>query len=390
MERDRQEEMDGDSLSKLRVVDLKELLKERGLPTAGKKQELIDRLVGAAAAEEAEEEEGSSPAVEEQEAEEEEEEEEEKTGVAEIPTPAEGGEGVERGEEEEKVDFEEQEEEEDLQKEGRGKRTRDQEPEESPALKMQKAKDEGTGRIVSLTTSSTRVTAPAESAPEVETSPVPGPATKVILLENLSRPYTSREIREYLSVDGEVLEVKVDDVMKSFCFARYASEEVAQQTANRINGKTWPRGGKVLQVKFVAEEDMEKNASVDSTDGRSGGSTLSAAAPAVEKPKREDSAPASSRHSSSSSSSRSERERKKEEPAKTLEELFKKTKVLPAIFYKLAPKDQQDKNVRLARDRIREGSILRRRNRGEIPRALSPHYRRPGPRYGGIPEYRRR
>ena len=128
MERDRQEEMDGDSLSKLRVVDLKELLKERGLPTAGKKQELIDRLVGAAAAEEAEEEEGSSPAVEEQEAEEEEEEEEEKTGVAEIPTPAEGGEGVERGEEEEKVDFEEQEEEEDLQKEGRGKRTRDQEP----------------------------------------------------------------------------------------------------------------------------------------------------------------------------------------------------------------------------------------------------------------------
>lgn len=59
-------------------------------------------------------------------------------------------------------------------------------------------------------------------------------------------------------------------------------------------------------------------------------------------------------------------------------------------FYRVSLNWWYQQPAVMQRDRIREGSILRRRNRGEIPRALSPHYRRPGPRYGGIPEYRRR
>lgn len=90
-------------------------------------------------------------------------------------------------------------------------------------------------------------------------SPPKHPASNIILIKNLARPFTQTQLKELLSADGSYDEERFwIDRLKSMCYACYESEEIATKTRERLHQLNWPVGNqKKLFVDFATEIDLE-------------------------------------------------------------------------------------------------------------------------------------
>ncbi|XP_076244444.1 apoptotic chromatin condensation inducer acinus [Calliopsis andreniformis] len=92
-------------------------------------------------------------------------------------------------------------------------------------------------------------------------SPSP-PATKptnILLIKNLVRPFTLNQIKELLSRTGTIVENGFwMDRIKSKCFVEYSNEDQAFETRQALHGISWPVSNpKRLHVEYATKEDME-------------------------------------------------------------------------------------------------------------------------------------
>lgn len=92
-------------------------------------------------------------------------------------------------------------------------------------------------------------------------SPSP-PATKptnILLIKNLVRPFTLNQIKELLSRTGTIVENGFwMDRIKSKCFVEYSNEDQAFETRQALHGISWPVSNpKRLHVEYAAKDDME-------------------------------------------------------------------------------------------------------------------------------------
>jgi len=161
-----------------------------------------------------------------------------------------------------------------------------------------------------------------------------------ILILNLVRPFTPHQLKEMLKRTGTILDFWLNRI-KSKCCVQFSSQAEASETRMALNGVTWPIDNKnPLRVVFTTAENMEKlKTSADEAAERL---VVSNGARSGIIPVRDwdkDRLPGSQQKRRSSSPSRGDRRSKQETPpppvqTKSLEQLFKKTKALPALYWK--------------------------------------------------------
>ncbi|XP_015113742.1 apoptotic chromatin condensation inducer in the nucleus [Diachasma alloeum] len=91
-------------------------------------------------------------------------------------------------------------------------------------------------------------------------SPPVAQPTSILLIKNLVRPFTLNQIKELLSRTGTIVENGFwIDRIKSKCFVEYANEDQAFETRQALHGISWPTSNpKKIQVEYSVKEEMEK------------------------------------------------------------------------------------------------------------------------------------
>eukprot|EP00741_Cyanophora_paradoxa_P020952 tig00021319_g20227.t1 len=171
------------------------------------------------------------------------------------------------------------------------------------------------------------------------------PPTEIVLISHLKRPFTEPSLRELLSGFGKVQNVWLDSI-KSKCFATFESAEEGAACREGLYNLLWPpRTGQKLHVEFFTEAEMQRaiegsQASASSAPtrrGPQGGVAAAAAAAAAsvrpqEGARRErDGGPAAAK----ATHDQGARHREREEAAgpRSLDELFRKTRTRPHIYW---------------------------------------------------------
>merc|ERR1719229_884601 len=165
--------------------------------------------------------------------------------------------------------------------------------------------------------------------------------SSVIRIDNLVRPFAVNQIKELLARTGTLVEDSFwINKVKSTCLVAYSTKEEAEETMAALDGVKWPSSNpKQISVKPSTEEEL--NAFLSGTaDTRQNG--------AAPRSNREDN---NSRPKETSESkkrpiadedeeAKSRKKRRREEESsggngsgKTLEELFRKTKTQPSIYW---------------------------------------------------------
>ncbi|XP_063972218.1 apoptotic chromatin condensation inducer in the nucleus [Diachasmimorpha longicaudata] len=99
-----------------------------------------------------------------------------------------------------------------------------------------------------------------KDTPQLSSSPPVAQPTSILLIKNLVRPFTLNQIKELLSRTGTIVENGFwIDRIKSKCFVEYANEDQAFETRQALHGISWPTSNpKKIQVEYSAKEEMEK------------------------------------------------------------------------------------------------------------------------------------
>ncbi|CAH1388446.1 unnamed protein product [Nezara viridula] len=99
-----------------------------------------------------------------------------------------------------------------------------------------------------------------EDVKKARRSPSPSgkPATEVLFITNLVRPFTIPQLRELLARTGTIAPNGFYiDKIKSKCYVKYTDIEMAVETRHALNGVRWPvNNPKMLKVEFATSEDM--------------------------------------------------------------------------------------------------------------------------------------
>ncbi|MEQ2251917.1 hypothetical protein ILYODFUR_016137, partial [Ilyodon furcidens] len=97
-------------------------------------------------------------------------------------------------------------------------------------------------------------------------SPPRGEASSIVHIWNLVRPFTLGQLKELLSRTGTLVEEGFwIDKIKSHCYVTYSSIEEAVATRAALHGVKWPQSNpKVLRVDFCQQNDLDyqRNSSV--------------------------------------------------------------------------------------------------------------------------------
>lgn len=82
--------------------------------------------------------------------------------------------------------------------------------------------------------------------------------TNVLLIENLVRPFTLTQLKEVLTQHGRIVEDKFwTDKVKSKCCAVYETVEAATLTKESLHGQQWPTSNpKTLKISYSTEENL--------------------------------------------------------------------------------------------------------------------------------------
>lgn len=95
--------------------------------------------------------------------------------------------------------------------------------------------------------------------PDYPPSPARNPVSKIVHIRNLVRPFTLPQLKELLRRTGPILEDEFwIDKIKSHCFVTYETEDDAVKTRKALHNTRWPSSNpKTLVVDFGSEEQLE-------------------------------------------------------------------------------------------------------------------------------------
>ncbi|XP_019265883.1 PREDICTED: apoptotic chromatin condensation inducer in the nucleus-like isoform X2 [Nicotiana attenuata] len=160
--------------------------------------------------------------------------------------------------------------------------------------------------------------------------------TNSLLIENFLRPFTLKAVQELLSKTGTVTNFWMDAI-KTHCFVSFSSVEEAIETRNAVYNLQWPpQGGKLLVAEFVdpqgVKDKVEAPPQSPSTHATPVTTIPAAALPSAQPQP-------SPRQQMQNKQLQPEKlpppplPEKLDPPIVTLDDLFKKTKATPRIYY---------------------------------------------------------
>lgn len=209
-------------------------------------------------------------------------------------------------------------------------------------------------------------------------SPPAGDASEFVHVTNLVRPFTLNQLKEFLKVPGEFDEESFwIDKIKSNCIVKYNDIASAINCRKLIHGKKWPSSNpKKLRVIYSSQDNLdeaksgksqtitrEKRRSASrSPKRRIGGMRSEADFERDRKTGRKPSAENKLRNASSTDESESEVE--VSGPGNMLDELFKKTKTVPSLYW-MPLTDAEIEARDLAREERKKAREQRRRESEE-------------------------
>ncbi|XP_064076600.1 uncharacterized protein LOC113394453 [Vanessa tameamea] len=99
-------------------------------------------------------------------------------------------------------------------------------------------------------------------------SPPKHKQSSILYITNLVRPFTLPQLKNLLQRTGKIIENGFwIDRIKSKCFVKYETEDQAVETRHALHGVTWPVSNpKTLHVDFSTEEDFDKAKANEDTD----------------------------------------------------------------------------------------------------------------------------
>merc|ERR1740128_480027 len=218
----------------------------------------------------------------------------------------------------------------------------------------------------------------AAAAPLLEaTSPAQQPRASVLHVTNLVRPFTINQLKDLLVRTGNLVEGKFwIDKVKSSCLVQFETEEEAEETRAALHGIHWPTSNpKTLVVDYSTVEHLDIRLAGKEPSGVTSLSSKTASAPVQSNDgKRVDKAdgrvrewdlgktgetPSNAMQEDGYDASQMEEKVSKgkdETPAKLLDDLFRKTKTAPCIYWlpltaqQIAEKQNMRRQRQLDRD----------------------------------------
>jgi apoptotic chromatin condensation inducer in the nucleus len=180
------------------------------------------------------------------------------------------------------------------------------------------------------------------------------PATTSLKIDKFLRPFTFKAVKELLAQTGAVQDVWMDQI-KTHCYVTYSSVEEATATRNALYNLQWPpQGGRLLTAEFVDPSEVKTRTDAEKAAAAAG--PTAAAAPSTnaitprgglaansKASKEGNIVPSSGQPSAPAAGALppppplpfSPRDRLKQEVEKTptLDDLFRKTRSKPHIYY---------------------------------------------------------
>ncbi|KAF3440172.1 hypothetical protein FNV43_RR18451 [Rhamnella rubrinervis] len=159
--------------------------------------------------------------------------------------------------------------------------------------------------------------------------PSPKPPTNSLRIDRFL-PFTLKSVQELLGKTGNVASFWMDHI-KTHCYVTYSSVEEAINTRNAVYNLQWPpNGGRLLVAEFVDPQEVKTRQPSLVNISRSNSSFLlhllsPPRHPCLTLPKQ--------RAASSTTSSPLTLTEKHDPPIVTLDDLFRKTKATPRIYY---------------------------------------------------------
>ncbi|XP_059624327.1 uncharacterized protein LOC132267243 [Cornus florida] len=87
--------------------------------------------------------------------------------------------------------------------------------------------------------------------------PSPKPPTNSLRIDHFLRPFTLKAVQEFLGKTGTVTSFWMDHI-KTHCYVTYSSVEEAIETRNAVHNLQWPpNGGRLLMAEFVVPEEVK-------------------------------------------------------------------------------------------------------------------------------------
>lgn len=198
--------------------------------------------------------------------------------------------------------------------------------------------------------------------------------TEVIVITNLTRPFTVNQLKEMLKRTGTIVDFWIDRI-KSKCCVEFSSSDQASETRMALNGVTWPQGNpKTLRVSFSSKADMKKmqeGVNEGSLTGRLGTETEERVGirdwdknkldqERDRERERDRDRDRGRRDRDVKDRKDSVRERSEEKTpivTKSLEDLFNKTTAGPAIYWRPLTEEEIEVKIKERNDKIKEAKI---------------------------------
>lgn len=193
--------------------------------------------------------------------------------------------------------------------------------------------------------------------------------TEVVLISNLTRPFTVNQLKEMLKRTGTIVDFWIDRI-KSKCCVEFSSSDQASETRMALNGVTWPQGNpKTLRVSFSSKPEMKKmqEGVNDGLMGRLGTETEGRVGVRDWDKNKVDQEREREREREKGRSVREVKERKdsvreksEEKSAvvtKSLEDLFNKTTAGPAIYWRPLSEEEIEVKIKERNEKIKEAKI---------------------------------
>ncbi|KAL5555931.1 hypothetical protein UlMin_038167 [Ulmus minor] len=199
-----------------------------------------------------------------------------------------------------------------------------------------------------------------ETPKERVVPPSPNPPTNSLRIDRFLRPFTLKAVQELLGKTGEVTSFWMDHI-KTHCYVTYSSVEQAIETRNAVYNLQWPpNGGRLLLAEFVDPQEVKTRLETPPTPAASANVAPVVPSPPALQPQQsprqprlqpQHTPPVALPPPPPLSNPPQTRERlplppppplpeKLDPPIVTLDDLFRKTKATPRIYYLPLSEDQ--------------------------------------------------
>ncbi|KAI1711154.1 RNSP1-SAP18 binding (RSB) motif domain-containing protein [Ditylenchus destructor] len=228
-------------------------------------------------------------------------------------------------------------------------------------------------------------------------SPARNPVSKLIHIRQLKRPFTVKQLQTLLKNFGTIVEEDFwIDSIKSNCIAKFELEEQAEQAREGLHNVVWPTSSdQSLIVEFSTDEKLARRKGEGGKVDDLGLKIIVDNSKTNDEPSSRDNRIDSKesteghRRAVTDESQRSPSRKRKavdDGPTRTLEDIFMKTKALPAIYYLPLTEEEvslhTDEHNKQKEKKKNEASKPVASSRNGVNRDRSPQRRRSSPVQG--------